>query len=334
MPITARSWRDGNMKPCGSGLIARLDAIRCPVVCGEVWCMVACSWRGSMSTEAKLPVAIPVAIVSAVTAVTACRNICLLAGTPVDTPDGAVPIERLQPGHSVWAWSVAEGRRVVRTVTELHIGAADAWLVWRIEGGVTLSLTGEHPVWAPASRSWRPAHSLAVGDVVWVVDSKGQGHPRTIESISKHQASNTPVFNLAVETDENYLAGGVLVHNKSPVWKDSGAWDSGITIEDNLPPTVAITTPAAGTLLPADAAIVVEATIDDAEDGPGGLSVACESSRDGVLAVADPAVDADGRWRGTVALSEGVHELSVTVTDSGGLRTSASVSVEVEAPGE
>jgi hypothetical protein len=42
---------------------------------------------------------------------------------------------------------------------------------------------------------------------------------------------------------------------------------------------------------------------------------------------------ADGRWRGTVALSEGVHELSVTVTDAEGLRTSASVSIEVEAPG-
>ena len=100
-----------------------------------------------------------------------------------------------------------------------------------------------------------------------------------------------------------------------------------------MPPTVAITSPTTGSSLPADAAIVVEATIDDAEVGPGGLSVACESSRDGALAVTDPAVDADGRWRGTVALSEGVHELSVTVTDSGGLRTSASVSVEVEAPG-
>jgi len=254
-------------------------------------------------------------------------NDCLVEGTPVLTPNGARPIEQLAVGDAVWSWSVGEGQRVARRVTRVLKSSADHYLSVELDDGRRLSLTDAHPLWCPSSSAWQVAGSLAVGAAVWVVDETGAGRSAAVVSVVRH-AGPASVVNLSVDGDENYLAQGVLVHNKS--LKHSGI-DSGLTEQANTPPTVRLEGPTDADTLTAGVPSTFTARIADAEDGPQGLSLAWTSSLDGALQATDAAVTADGAWRGSLQLSEGSHTLTLMATDSAGASASDTVAVVVGA---
>ncbi|HLU83468.1 MAG TPA: hypothetical protein VKZ43_08705, partial [Trueperaceae bacterium] len=89
----------------------------------------------------------------------------------------------------------------------------------------------------------------------------------------------------------------------------------------NTAPTITIQSPAEGATLFTTTNLAATAT--DAQDGSLTADIVWKSDVDGAL---DPTAT------GAVTLSLGAHTLTATVTDSGGLSASATVSVEVVEP--
>jgi len=93
-----------------------------------------------------------------------------------------------------------------------------------------------------------------------------------------------------------------------------------VTASTNTPPGVAITDPADGTSVVEGALLSFAGTANDAEDGDIGAALVWESTIDGSL----------GAGASTSAtLSLGVHTITATSTDSGGLPGSAQITVTI-----
>jgi uncharacterized repeat protein (TIGR01451 family) len=92
----------------------------------------------------------------------------------------------------------------------------------------------------------------------------------------------------------------------------------------NHAPVVTLNAPMNGSLFVGDQQLFLTASVNDPQDGPlDGASVEWTSSLDGALGNGDTlALPADG-------LSEGIHMITVTATDSLGLTNSASVTIYV-----
>ena len=94
--------------------------------------------------------------------------------------------------------------------------------------------------------------------------------------------------------------------------------------ETNTAPTCAITAPADGAAGSPEDAVAFTALLDDAEEGPLGLSATWWSDLDGSLGSGSP--DSTGLLSATLAgLSEGTHTLRLDVSDSAGLGCTDSV---------
>jgi len=90
----------------------------------------------------------------------------------------------------------------------------------------------------------------------------------------------------------------------------------------NTPPTVTITAPADGTTVTEGDSVSFSGTATDAEDGPLTSSLSWSSSLDGVIG--------SGGSFSTSTLSVGSHTITASVTDSGGLPGSDSISLTVD----
>lgn len=90
----------------------------------------------------------------------------------------------------------------------------------------------------------------------------------------------------------------------------------------NAAPTVAITAPANNTQVAAGTGITLTATATDPEDGAlSGMAIRWTSSVSGVLGT--------GASLTTSSLSQGIHTITVSATDSGGRNASASITLTV-----
>lgn len=152
------------------------------------------------------------------------HQMCVARGTAVITRDGGVPIEDVVVGDEVWTragwrrvlWSGRTGKREVIEV---------------VAGGHRLHCTPDHRVWSERV-GWERADQLQTGDrmIGCRVDrsalassSKGVAITRTRTSISSAPvpvavvttiaSGATDVFDLTVEGEHEYFAGGLLVHN-------------------------------------------------------------------------------------------------------------------------
>jgi Hint domain-containing protein len=124
--------------------------------------------------------------------------ICLAVGTPIDTPLGAVPIERLRLGDPVWTLD-AEGARVPGTIVAIGSTAAPpGHLVVRLtlaDGRTVLASPG-HPL-----ADGRRVGELTVGDRV---------DGSTVASVERVPDPGPETHDIAVSGDTGvYLAGGV-----------------------------------------------------------------------------------------------------------------------------
>jgi hypothetical protein len=139
---------------------------------------------------------------------------CFVAGTPVSTPNGEVPIETVRVGGTVLSLDVDTGQVVERLVTAVHVHESARVGTLTLTEGV-LGLTDNHPVYDAARDEYVPAGQLAAdarllslqGVDVQTVGSSGF---KALELMGP-----VPVYNLTVEGKHNYFASGVLVHNKS-----------------------------------------------------------------------------------------------------------------------
>src|ERR1043166_7178419 len=133
---------------------------------------------------------------------------CITEGTLVETPDGPRAIETLSPGDAVWSLTPS-GRRVVGRVR----GADSAWRWYtfhvQLADGCAVRATSSHPLAVPAG--WARVEAVEIGGSVRCV------HGWTTVASKEVKRELVRVWDLEVDPNPNFFAGGVLVHNKSSV---------------------------------------------------------------------------------------------------------------------
>jgi predicted lipid-binding transport protein (Tim44 family)/intein/homing endonuclease len=147
---------------------------------------------------------------------------CLEEGTPVWTPKGLVPIERVAVGTAVW--SLAAGRFQEATVQAVTRVRAEEYLEIAA-GDVRLRVTPEHPVQV-AQGVYRQAGRLGQGDTVFQVR---EGNPVAVPIRSMRRlGAKQPAYNLLVSPGGTFVAGNLILHNKgcflpeSPILRADG----------------------------------------------------------------------------------------------------------------
>lgn len=130
------------------------------------------------------------------------------AGTPVLTPAGLVPIERIGVGQSVMSRNERGYGDAPQSVVKTFNRSVDHIyrLVTEFE---TLSVTDEHPLWLQG-RGWTPVNELKRGDIV----ATASGDVSVLGNERVERA--TRVFNFSVnETPSYFVGGGVWAHNSA-----------------------------------------------------------------------------------------------------------------------
>lgn len=136
---------------------------------------------------------------------------CLPPGTRVQTSTGSDPIEKIALGQYVLGGLTGQPRRVTR----VHVNYFDGRLVIVSGDDFEIALTGNHPVLT--DEGWTAAESIDVGDHVFKHGRKDRalfahGYPLHVRKVL-HMPYRGKVYNLTVDTDESYVASGVVVHN-------------------------------------------------------------------------------------------------------------------------
>ena len=159
---------------------------------------------------------------------------CFPAGTPIATPGGLVPIERIRGGDTVWSYDLSRASWVERPVLETYQREHEGDFVTISVAGDRIESTYHHPYWVVDGRDlssrpqpdhvpiapsdsqlpgrWVDAGDLEAGDILIL----RSGQHLTIDDI--HIASKTQfVYNFQVDDLHNYAVGNVaaLVHNNS-----------------------------------------------------------------------------------------------------------------------
>ncbi len=139
---------------------------------------------------------------------------CFVAGTPVLTPSGAVPIEQLREGDDVVAHDQATGEvstypvvtvfaRSVKALVDVELRGADG----RTE---VIRSTPEHPYWSPL-RGWVEAADLQPGETL----ASASGQTLWVLATAPMSVAEATVYNLEVDRAHTYFVGEhrALVHN-------------------------------------------------------------------------------------------------------------------------
>ncbi len=127
---------------------------------------------------------------------------CVAEGTPIATPEGPIPIERVTVGSRVHAFDVETGARSIAVVLRVDRSRAES-----LRAFGALRVTKEHPLWADGA--WRLAGDVAPGAELLGVDLQPLGAEPVVLDMP------ATVFDIGVSSPHTYFAGGVLVHNKA-----------------------------------------------------------------------------------------------------------------------
>lgn len=129
------------------------------------------------------------------------------AGTPVLTPDGPLPIERIAVGQLVASRNENSFADAPRAVEQLFGRVAPSYRLLQTDRG-TLTLTDEHPLWVQG-KGWTEAQEIAVDDVI--AGSQGDALVQSNQAVAKPLR----VYNFTVASTHNYFVGGegIWAHN-------------------------------------------------------------------------------------------------------------------------
>ena len=135
-------------------------------------------------------------------------NVCFVAGTPVQTEQGTVPIEAVAVGAMVWAWDEETGDVALKRVVETYINETYE-LVHVSVNGDEIVATPSHPFYSPDG-GWTEASALRAGDTLVLVT----GEYVIVEEVwDENLEDPVTVYNFQVEDYHTYYVLGVLVHN-------------------------------------------------------------------------------------------------------------------------
>lgn len=133
---------------------------------------------------------------------------CFIAGTPVWTQSGPIPIEKLLVGESVLSQDAVTGELSYRPIVATTIRPPSPMRAIHLDGEEILVTRG-HPFWVSGA-GWRMAKELKQGDVLHTARGACP-----IESIDER--SNYTAYNLIVAGFDTYFVGKnqVLVHDNN-----------------------------------------------------------------------------------------------------------------------
>ena len=150
---------------------------------------------------------------------------CFVAGTPLQTAEGAKAIERFRPGDRLLARPESDPDAPAESMVVEEVFVSDA-VVFSIRiGGHDVWTTTEHPFWVKG-KGWVPASHLEPGDLLSSHD--GQWVP--VEAVNRDDLQVTTVYNLRVAEHHTYFVGcdewgfSVWAHNSSYLTRKSTAY--------------------------------------------------------------------------------------------------------------
>jgi hypothetical protein len=133
---------------------------------------------------------------------------CFVAGTPVQTTTGPMPIEQVKPGECVLAQDPDSGELTYKPVIVTTVRPPSPLVEIQLERE-TIRATRGHPFWV-SGIGWQMAKELQAGQ--WLHTTSG---PAQIESVE--QTGEAECFNMIVADFNTYFVGDaqVLVHDNN-----------------------------------------------------------------------------------------------------------------------
>ncbi len=146
---------------------------------------------------------------------------CFPPGTPITTPHGPVPIEKLSTGDTLTGVN-SEGKPVEVRIESLHAARARVLTLQTDRG--SLRTTADHPL-KLSGGNFRPAGDVVPGARIDMWEN-GKLFSSIVEGRSL-DAVETPVYNLSVSEPHVFLASSFVVHNKGGGFRSGSSHSSG-----------------------------------------------------------------------------------------------------------
>jgi RHS repeat-associated protein len=125
---------------------------------------------------------------------------CFQAGTPILTPEGSRPIERIKAGDYVLSRDESDPTAPVQANLVEHVFRTESRLMYVTAGGRRIGTTSEHPFYVHG-RGWTKADYLKVGDLLI-------GHDGATTAFeAKTAGAKEVVYNLRVKDLHTYFVG-------------------------------------------------------------------------------------------------------------------------------
>ncbi len=158
---------------------------------------------------------------------------CIARGMLVWTPRGKRPIETLIEQDTVWCIDPSTGEKVASPITAIARATRE---VMQLAGtGFSLTCTTDHPLYDPLSKTWAPAGDWVLGQRTALLRVPEDGAEPRVVHVETRQVSAgiSEVFDLTVMHDlHNFVAAGVLVHNKSPQREPQSCPQNGTNVRE------------------------------------------------------------------------------------------------------
>ena len=140
---------------------------------------------------------------------------CFAAGTPILTTAGYKPIEQLTPDDRLLSYDHRRGELVETAITSSVSHQVQGLMEVHLADDTRIRVTPEHPLYDPYQGRYLPIGDFRVGDRLARMSAGGHWVAVAIEKITELSDAVT-VYALAVaDPNHNYIAAGILVHNKS-----------------------------------------------------------------------------------------------------------------------
>ena len=146
------------------------------------------------------------------------RGGCFPPNAPITLGDGTTKmIKDLEVGESVLSYNTKEGKLEANRITNMSVYQIDCLCEIDV-GGEKVVCTPNHPFWVSSQKSWKSVspHPDSGMDILKIGDELLNSEMRNVKinSINLiYLQEEMNVFHLNIETNHNFFAYGVLVHN-------------------------------------------------------------------------------------------------------------------------
>ncbi len=145
---------------------------------------------------------------------------CVCADTPICTPHGLRRLGDLHVGDEVLGYDVISGELLVRTIVARRSAHRECLRLVHRTG--ELVCTPDHPLYSPETGAYEPATRWAEGTrKLLLVADAASGHSAQVLDVTTFVGLCEVVDITVDESPHNFIAGGVVVHNKSFAYPES-----------------------------------------------------------------------------------------------------------------